>query len=362
MFFMKSTIRKCISLALAATVIFFTLCFGSVISAAGSDTAQNVIRIIVDDETFKNYYTGDYQYIYCLIYDDTADENVTSWISNSNHAKMTQVGDTNTWSYDLDEHGITLDPTHTYSVQFTADLIRAQTDYLVIDGYDSAKDYTAVFTEIFTYQSFTGGPIYLYKWIGENEFDVGLDIIRINVDKNTFWHPIESLYCRIVDETAYEEIIEMGRMTKEAEPDTWSFDLGKHGAVLNPEHTYTVVFHDGRGQTAPLTISAYDRANDYTAFYTGRYITDNAGNSSSEYVWSGDYVMLYGDADCDGDVTILDATVIQRVLVNMSWESFSEKAADVSGDGLDITDATLIQRFLAGMIDHFPVENETANG
>ncbi len=71
---------------------------------------------------------------------------------------------------------------------------------------------------------------------------------------------------------------------------------------------------------------------------------------------------IYGDADCDGEVTILDATVIQRVLIDMNREPFNEKAADVNGNGLDITDATLIRRFEAKMIDRFPVENETANG
>ena len=71
---------------------------------------------------------------------------------------------------------------------------------------------------------------------------------------------------------------------------------------------------------------------------------------------------VYGDADCDGEVTILDATVIQRVLIDMEWEPFNEKAADVNGNGLDVTDATLIQRFETGLIDHFPIENETANG
>lgn len=71
---------------------------------------------------------------------------------------------------------------------------------------------------------------------------------------------------------------------------------------------------------------------------------------------------IYGDADYDGEVTILDATVIQRVLIDMEWEPFNEKAADVNANGLDVTDATLIQRFETGLIDHFPIENETANG
>lgn len=64
---------------------------------------------------------------------------------------------------------------------------------------------------------------------------------------------------------------------------------------------------------------------------------------------------LLGDADTDGDITILDATVIQRVLVGYVVNSFDEKAADVSMDGLDIVDATIIQRYLADMAIPYPV-------
>ena len=71
-----------------------------------------------------------------------------------------------------------------------------------------------------------------------------------------------------------------------------------------------------------------------------------------------DEPFVCGDADCDGEVSILDVTVIQRVLVKIGWEPFNEKAADVTGDGLDITDATMIQRFLVHMIDRFPAEGQ----
>lgn len=56
---------------------------------------------------------------------------------------------------------------------------------------------------------------------------------------------------------------------------------------------------------------------------------------------------LRGDADGDGVVTIRDATTIQRRLVEIPTPSFDERAADVDGDGLNITDATSIQRYLA---------------
>ncbi len=56
---------------------------------------------------------------------------------------------------------------------------------------------------------------------------------------------------------------------------------------------------------------------------------------------------IRGDADGDGIVTVVDATAIQRKLVELSVVAFNERAADIDGKGLDITDATMIQRFLA---------------
>lgn len=57
---------------------------------------------------------------------------------------------------------------------------------------------------------------------------------------------------------------------------------------------------------------------------------------------------LRGDADGDGDVTAVDATAIQRSLIfaPLAFEIDAE-AADVNGDGLDITDATAVQRYVA---------------
>ena len=77
--------------------------------------------------------------------------------------------------------------------------------------------------------------------------------------------------------------------------------------------------------------------------------------------WLGDYYAIppekyiLGDADHDGKVTILDATCIQRRLADLSVASFAEKAADVDGNGLDILDATHIQRYLAGFTASYPI-------
>ncbi len=61
----------------------------------------------------------------------------------------------------------------------------------------------------------------------------------------------------------------------------------------------------------------------------------------------------WGDVDLNGKVTIMDATMIQRFLVNDPSANLNEtqkKAADTDGNGkVTIMDATYIQRYLAGM-------------
>ena len=61
---------------------------------------------------------------------------------------------------------------------------------------------------------------------------------------------------------------------------------------------------------------------------------------------------LIGDADTDGEVSILDATTIQRELVGLYVESYNAVAANVDFDSeVSILDATAIQRWLVGLAD-----------
>ncbi len=67
-------------------------------------------------------------------------------------------------------------------------------------------------------------------------------------------------------------------------------------------------------------------------------------------------VQKRGDVDGDGDISILDATVIQRWLVNLDTldDNAIERAKVCGGEELTILDATEIQRYVAGLIDRFP--------
>lgn len=68
-----------------------------------------------------------------------------------------------------------------------------------------------------------------------------------------------------------------------------------------------------------------------------------------------------GDVDGNGEVEIIDATLIQRYLAGVAiLDDAAQQRGKVSGDGeLTIIDATLIRRWLAKIISSFPVEKNT---
>ena len=73
-------------------------------------------------------------------------------------------------------------------------------------------------------------------------------------------------------------------------------------------------------------------------------------------------VYLVGDADMDGIITVLDATLIQRALAELEELSGLQKElADVAGSGYDIICATSIQRCLAGLSTDYPVGEVAAD-
>lgn len=68
--------------------------------------------------------------------------------------------------------------------------------------------------------------------------------------------------------------------------------------------------------------------------------------------------LVIGDTDLDGEITIKDATFVQKVLAGLNEKPDSfDYVADVTGDGeIDVRDVTSIQRYVNGSITKFPVE------
>lgn len=88
---------------------------------------------------------------------------------------------------------------------------------------------------------------------------------------------------------------------------------------------------------------------------------------AERHLWLSDYYGLYrysylrGDSDGNGEVDILDVTLIQRVIANMQSDDDGMIAlrSSLSGDTFDITDATYLQRYIAQIPTPFPI-NEPA--
>lgn len=81
------------------------------------------------------------------------------------------------------------------------------------------------------------------------------------------------------------------------------------------------------------------------------YILDNEYFASDSPAPS----FILGDVDGDGEVAIMDATMVQRHMAQKdTLEGDALLAADTDGDGeIAIIDATFIQRFVANIIDEF---------
>ena len=71
----------------------------------------------------------------------------------------------------------------------------------------------------------------------------------------------------------------------------------------------------------------------------------------------GEELYLRGDADGDREVTIIDATRIQRILSGLEKDPDGSQSmrGNVTGEELNILDATAIQRFLASIDNPFYV-------
>lgn len=112
-----------------------------------------------------------------------------------------------------------------------------------------------------------------------------------------------------------------------------------------------------------ITIPANVTSIDSTAFYGDNNLVIKCNRNSYAEQYAKDNGIsfeildpLYGDANEDGDVNILDVTFIQKYKIGTKAfkSSYGEKCADVNKSGdVTIRDATLIQMKIAKIIENF---------
>lgn len=123
------------------------------------------------------------------------------------------------------------------------------------------------------------------------------------------------------------------------------------------------------GCTALTVIEIPDSVNEIsdTAFFgcdsaviycsADSFARGYAEDHGISYVLTDENAYLLGDADGDGNISIVDATVIQRVLagVDVPDPETAARNGDVDNNGLDVVDATMIRRHQADMYIPCPV-------
>lgn len=136
-------------------------------------------------------------------------------------------------------------------------------------------------------------------------------------------------------------------ITIQQQPDKTNYFIGQPldttGLLINLDY--------GDGLTATVadgfTVSGFDSETEGTKTLTITY--QGKTTSFDVNVQKQSVSAILGDADGDGVITIMDATVIQRYLADFMVKNPEtvEICGDVTGNGLDIVDATYIQRYLA---------------
>jgi len=128
------------------------------------------------------------------------------------------------------------------------------------------------------------------------------------------------------------------------------FSTGTSAAKIGGEVFETVLFVENMDDYHEITVTVIGKNGINTVFDETMTIT------------YGEKKVVYGDANGDGIVNKDDATAIKRCRAGLTDATeLNLSACDLDGNGkVDVYDACLIQYFVMGKIDKFPIQNASS--
>lgn len=138
--------------------------------------------------------------------------------------------------------------------------------------------------------------------------------------------------------------------------DTW---YGKDDTTVTDTTNRLTLVRTGGNCVLQTTGGVYEFKFEISTNKLSVYYAENNAMDQQPTVTPTESTKTYilGDADGSGEVTILDATIIQRYLVGYTVDDPETllKCGDIDGNELNIVDATTIQRHLVGYSSGYPI-------
>ena len=193
----------------------------------------------------------------------------------------------------------------------------------------------------------------------DNDMDLNLDGEINDLDKSVYY---DFEYAFITSKVSYSCGNLLPCLAKDAGFPIFGERSGGGACSLFIAYTPELFFYTMSSYNKFITSDNKDVDNGAELdFDLTKRVTDDAGNKTIDY--SGLYDLedisrkidalyngpVFGDVDGDGDVTIDDATLIQKAAIDLiGFTNLQKQLADVNGDGrVSVLDTTCIQKYVA---------------
>ncbi len=313
--------KKILSLLLAVIMLLSANAVAYAAAAEPTGYSDNTLTFDVESAGWKNFNT-----IYCHIWEYGGD---AFYAYGSKKEKCTDNGD-GTWTYDLDGKGITLDDGVLYALIFANE--NGMMTYNLLFDKSVLGDTAYCEGTIYESPSDSSKKLQAVYWRGQDKTMFGPELC-ITPTGNVVGSCVPyttSTYSLFVQFLEY--YLDNARAFSGKDDQALVDDIAK-ALGLNTEDVKTAI-----------------NETDTEVYWKDANST-LPGYGSDDAVGGGSSGLLLGDVDGDNDVSIMDATTIQRLLARLLDRPIRLDCADVDGDGdVSILDATKIQRYLAKLI------------